>query len=311
MAGRVQQVQHALAYLVVRSVICLLQALRVETCATAASVLSWVLADVLRIRHPVVDENLRHALPQLDAQGRRRLARQMWEHLILLVAEVALVPRKVHETNWRDHVRLERADLLVRQLLTDRPVLLLSGHFGNFEVAGYVLGILGFPTYSIARNLDNPYLHRFINRFRGTTGQHIIPKKGGYEQILRVLEAGGTLSILADQYAGAKGCWVEFFGRPASTHKALALFALEHDAPLLVGSAIRLHRPLRFEMAIHALADPRSLPEALCDPRRLTHWYSSELEQAIRRAPEQYWWLHRRWKDTRPTGKRGRAARAA
>ena len=63
-------------------------------------------------------------------------------------------------------------------LLDDRPLLLVSGHFGNFELAGFVLGILGFPTYTVARPLDNPYLHAFVNRFRGATGQHIVPTKG-------------------------------------------------------------------------------------------------------------------------------------
>ena len=212
-----------LTYLAVRIFVCLVQALRLETCAQLADVLATLLTDVVPLRRKLIDDNLRHAFPELSSQRRRKLAKRMWKHLFVLVAEVAHAPRKIHETNWRDYVRLKDADVLVRMLLDDRPLLLVSGHFGNFELAGFALGILGFPTYTVARPLDNPYLHAFVNRFRGATGQHIVPTKGGYDQILAVLRSGGTMAFLADQYAGSKGCWVTFFGRPASAHKAIAL----------------------------------------------------------------------------------------
>ena len=113
-----------------------------------------------------------------------------------------------------------------------------------------------FPrTPSPARSTTR-YLDRFVNRFRGGTGQHIIPKNGGYDQIIDVLARGGTMTFLADQYAGPKGCWVEFFGRPASAHKAIALLALDNNARVSVCAARRLDRPMRFELG--QLRDDRS-----------------------------------------------------
>ena len=112
------------------------------------------------------------------------------------------------------------------------------------------------------------------------------------------------MAFLADQYAGEKGCWVEFFGRPASAYKAIALLALEHDAPVAVCYARRLGQPMQFEMVTEAMADPRDARDDVGTVRDLTQWYTSQLEQAIRTAPEQYWWVHRRWKDTRK--KRGK-----
>ena len=106
------------------------------------------------------------------------------------------------------------------------------------------------------------------------------------------------MTLLADQYAGRKGCWVEFFGRPASAHKAIALLALDNDCPVFVTSARRLDRPLRFELAIREVADPQQVRE-MGTIRDVTQWYTSHLEDMIRRTPEQYWWIHRRWKDTR------------
>lgn len=298
-----------LVYSLVRVLICLVQALRMETGRMLGVLLARLFCDVLRIRAEVVDENLAHAFPALTRAHRKQLARRMWEHLFLLVLEVAHAPRKIHETNWRRYVTLRGEKRLVSLLLSDRPTLIVAAHFGNFEVAGFVLGILGFPTYTVARTLDNPYLDRFLNRFRAATGQHMIPKSGGYEQILEVLARGGTMTFLADQYAGPKGCWVEFFGRPASAHKAIALLALDNDAPLAVCSTRRLARPLHIELNTVGVADPRDSGDEVSSIGHLTQWYTRRLEEFIARTPEQYWWLHRRWKDTRaPRRRRPRAA---
>jgi Kdo2-lipid IVA lauroyltransferase/acyltransferase len=297
-----------LAYAAVRILICVAQAMPLETGRSLARACAWLMNDVLHMRAKVVDENLAHAFPDLPPAARLELARRMWEHLFLLVLEVAHVPRKIHETNWRKYIKLRDVAPLMRMLISDRPVIVVTGHFGNFELGGYALGILGFPTFTVARNLDNPYLDRYLAGFRAATGQHLIPKNGGYEQIEQVLGGGGTMAFLADQYAGDKGCWVEFFGRPASAHKAIALLALEHDAPVAVCYAQRRDRPMQFEMVTQGLADPRDARGDLGTVRDITQWYTGQLEQAIRSAPEQYWWVHRRWKDTRKKKPAQRAA---
>jgi KDO2-lipid IV(A) lauroyltransferase len=297
-----------LVYVVVRISICVAQAMRIETGQRLARGLAWLFCDVLRIRSGVVDDNLAHAFPEMTTGERLRLARQMWEHLFLLVLEVAHSPRKIHETNWRDYVSLKNEKELVRLLLDDRALLIVTAHLGNFEVGGYVLGILGFPTYTVARTLDNPYLDRFVNRFRALTGQHIIPKNGGYDRILDVLAQGGTMTFLADQYAGPKGCWVEFFGRPASAHKAIALLALDNNARVSVCASRRLGRPMRFELNNYMAIDPHDVGNSLRTVRDLTQWYTGELEELIRATPDQYWWLHRRWKDTREKKREKKAA---
>lgn len=295
-----QRVVDFLVYLAVRVLICLAQAIPMETGQRLATTLAWLFADVLRVRGKVVEENLCHAVPEMSEPQRQRLVRGMWQHLFLLVLEVAHAPRKIHETNWRKFVRLRDIAPLVEQLLSPRPTLIVTAHYGNFEVGGYLLGILGFPTYAIARSLDNPYLNRFINRFRGATGQYIIPKNGGYDQVLAVMAHGGILSLLADQYAGRKGCWVEFFGRPASAHKAIALLALENNATVAAVYARRLGRPMQFEMCCTAMVDPAAADFELRGITPLTQWYTSRIEDFVRECPEQYWWIHRRWKDTRP-----------
>ena len=301
----VQRVGHYLSYLVVRVVICVAQAVPLEACHQAARLLAILFADVLHIREATILDNLRHALPELSEARRRRVARKMWEHLFLFAAETAQTPRKIHETNWREFLDLHKQDVLVRLLLSDRPLIMVSGHFGSFELAGYVQALFGYTTYAVARELDNPFLDEFVYRSRCVKGQHILSKKGDYQRIGQVLAESGTMSFLADQYAGSKGCWVNFFGRPVSAHKAIALFALDSDAPLAVGYCRRAGAPLRYEMALTGVADPRSAAEEVASVRALTQWYTSHLEQSIRQTPEQYWWLHKRWKDNRAARRRG------
>ena len=291
-----QSVVDWLVYVVVRVVICIIQTLRIETCEALAGALAWLATDVLGVRGRVVDENLRFAFPQMSEKQRRDVTRRMWKHLVLMVCEIAHAPRKIHRTNWHQYVTLERRSVLVQYLLEQRPTLLVSGHFGNFELGGYMTGLLGFPTFTVARPLDNPYLDRFVNRFRSSQGQFIVSKQGSAGQLAAVLEAGHAITLLGDQHAGPKGCWVDFFGRPASCHKAIALFTLSSGAPMVVVYARRT-RPLHFSVGLEGIADPRIPGPHLTGVPALTRWYNQQMESAIRRSPEQYWWVHRRWKD--------------
>jgi Kdo2-lipid IVA lauroyltransferase/acyltransferase len=300
-----------LVYLVVRIVVCVVQALRIETCATLAGGLATLFCDVLKVRQDVIDDNLRHAFPSMSPQERREIAWRMWEHLFLMGIEIVHAPRKIHDTNWRDYVTLHNADRITRAIFDDRPAVLICGHYGNFELSGYVMGILGFPTYTIARPLDNPHLDRWLNEFRGLTGQYIVSKTGSAHEIESILARGGTLALLGDQNAGPKGCWVEFFGRPASSHKAIALFTLGSEAPTVFCYTRRTGRPLHLLMGTDAELDPRKMPAEMLSVPAITQWYTRQLEDTIRQAPEQYWWVHRRWKDTRPKKQAANQNRAA
>src|SRR3972149_2404991 len=122
-----KQLLDFLVYLAVRVVICIAQAVRIETGATIAQWLAWLFCEVLKLRAEVIEDNLTHAFPELSVSERKRLSRQMWEHLFLLALEVAHTPRKIHETNWRDYVQLKNEDRLVRLLLENGPRLIATG----------------------------------------------------------------------------------------------------------------------------------------------------------------------------------------
>jgi len=297
-----------LAYVAVRLLICLVQSLRLETCAWLARGLATLLTDVVRLRADVIEENLRLAFPELSDRERRRLTWRMWEHLLLMVVEIAHAPRKIHDTNWRRYIRFANLAQITRLSLLDRPKVAVSGHFGNFELGNFVLSLFGIETFSVARPLDNRFLDRFVYDFRSGPGRRILPKNGSADEVSELLARHGLLSVLADQHAGPKGCWVDFFGRPASTHKAIAVFSLAHEAPLMIGYVRRVGGPLHLELGFEAVTDPCDLPAAERDVTYLTQWFTKGLERIVRRNPEQYWWVHRRWKDTRTKRARPKAA---
>jgi KDO2-lipid IV(A) lauroyltransferase len=293
-------------YLLARLFVCLVQALSPEAARSLASGLAWLVHRVDRRHRMVAFENLRQAFPGRYEDGELgQMVRAVYGHFCTLLVEIIQLPRRLHPGNWRRHLELGDGRRMVECLLSGRPLLLVTGHFGNWELGGYVLGLLGFTTHAIARELDNPYLDQFLRRFRESTGQKILAKKGDFDEIQALLAGGGVLATLADQDAGQRGLFVEFFGRPASTHKAVALLALEHSVPLVVIGVRKLGEPLQYRIVVEDFILPEEYagrPDAV---RALTQRFTAGIEHTVRAAPEQYFWLHRRWKH-QPQAKKGK-----
>src|SRR5262245_14745009 len=286
-----------LVYLAVRLIVGIAQAMTVEQSYAFAEFLAAILFRVDKRHRQVGLDNLRLAFGDRYTEAERdAIVRGVYRHFCMMVMEILHIPRKLPPTTWRDRITLVGHEKVLDRLLNGGPVILLSGHFGNWEMAGYLFGVFGFPPFSVARTLDNPYLDRFLRSFRERTGQHLIPKKGGYDQMLAVLGEGGVLSFLADQDAGQNGLYVEFFGRPASTHKAIALLALEYGDAAVVGHARRCGTGFRYVVSCDALLLPSDPDRADMDPKPFTQWFTTAIEGFVRRNPEQYLWLHRRWK---------------
>jgi KDO2-lipid IV(A) lauroyltransferase len=302
----VQRTAQFLGYLALRFVICLIQALPLWTCAWLARCGASLMTDVIRMRAKVIDENLRHAFPDSTPQERRRLARGMWENLILFACEVFHTARKINDLNWPRYVSLRGEGHVLDLFLEERPTIMVTAHYGNFEFAGFFFSLLGHRIFSVARPLDNPFFDGYLRTFRGARGQMILAKQDDYDEILAVMDRGDILGVVGDQYAGSKGCFVEFFGRQASAYKSIAVLSLQYAAPIVVGTCRRVGGPLQYELHVHAELDPRTLPPEQANVKFITQWYTRALEQAIRQAPEQYWWLHRRWKDNRPARRQAR-----
>jgi KDO2-lipid IV(A) lauroyltransferase len=284
-------------YLAVRIVVCVLQALPWRLASAAANGLAWLAYHVDKRHREVARENLRLAFPEIsDPAVVDARVRAVFRHFFNLVVEIAHVPRRLHPGNWRQYVDLSDTGPLIRVLIGDRPILFVTGHFGNWELGGYVMGLLGFQTTAIARTLDNPYLDNFLRSFRERTGQRIVAKHGDLHRMETTLRNDGVLATLADQDAGQRGQFVDFFGRPASTHKAVALLALEHRVTMVVIGVTKTGDPFRYKIQVKDVILPEEYADRPDAIRAMTQRFTSGLEQVVRGAPEQYFWLHRRWK---------------
>ncbi len=295
-------------YILVRFFVCILQMLTWSQARGFAHFLAWVAYHVDKRHRLVAIENLEHAFPgQCTHAERDQMVREVYRHFCTLLTEIVLIPRKLHITNQKNHVQLINGNEMVDALLSDRPLLFVTCHFGNWELAGYYLGLCGFTTYAIARTLDNEYLDRFLRQFREHTGQVVLAKKGDYDRINEVLATGGVMATLGDQNAGRRGVFVDFFGRPASTHKAVALMAIEYNVPMLVAGTMKVGEPLQYEIVAEDRIDPEDYKNH-CNPvEAITQRFTAAIERLASRAPTQYFWLHNRWKE-KPPKARKRAA---
>lgn len=293
-----------LVYLAVRSVLAVVQALPIHLARGVAKLLARLAYTVDKRHREVARDNLRQAFPgQYSDAELNRLVLGVYEHFIGLVVEIAFLPRKLHVSNWRKYLDLIGGDKIIDGLTSGRPLLIVTGHFGNWEMAGFALGLLGFKTYAVARVLDNPYLERFLKSFRQKTGQTILAKKGDFDQMQELLENGAVIATLADQDAGPRGLFVEYFGRPASTFKSIALMSIEFNVPIVVIGTPKIALPMTYEIVAEDAIEPTEYSSRPDAAKALTQRFTSSIERLVRRHPEQYFWLHRRWKHQPPVRK--------
>jgi len=297
-----------LVYIFLRLFVSVVQALPFVTLPILATTLARVAFRVDRRHRLVAIDNLQHAFPdQFTSSQLEGLVRSTYRHFCGLMLEIIHLPRRINPYNWALYAELPSNRQLIDRMLSDRPLLMVTGHFGNWEMAGYVLGLLGFKSYAVARPLDNPFVDNYLRRFREKTGQKLLAKHGDFEKMQSVLDSGGVMATLADQDAGQRGVFVDFFGRPASTHKAVALLALQHGVPLVVVGARKVGDPMRYQLLVEDFILPEeyeSRPDAV---HAVTQRFTTALEKIVRQAPEQYFWLHRRWKH-RPVERRRKVA---
>jgi KDO2-lipid IV(A) lauroyltransferase len=300
-----------LVYLLVRVIVCVIQALSWPWALGAARALAALAYHVDGRHRRVMLENLRHAFPHLGDGERDALARATFLHFMVMVVEMIRLPRTLHPANLDDSIHYADPEDLGRLLAwgrSGRPLLLLTGHFGNWEILSYAFGMGGCRGGIVARRLDNPYLDRFVAKFRSKTGLTLLDKNLDYPQILQILGRGGGLGMIGDQDAGPRGLFVEFLGRPASTFKSIALLSLEYRAPILVLGAARTGQPMRYRVYLEDVILPEDHADRPGATQEITRRYTQALERMVRRHPEQYFWLHRRWKSQPPVRRAREAA---
>ncbi len=265
-----------------------------------APLVGRLLYRVLPIRRRVILENLRRVFgDHAPADALAALAQAHYAHLARLLWEFVWFPF-VSVARRQALVRVENLAALEHALAEGRGVLVLTGHFGSFEVAT-AAGLESYPHargrfYFVRRPIKPGWLDALVTRRFARVGFGVLPKRGGLEALLDRLSAGDLVVFPFDQHASRKdGVLVDFFGHPAGTFRSLAVLALSTGAPVVPAASWREpggRHVLRFEPPL-APIDHADTNEAI---RLNTRAYNAALETLVLRHPEQWWWIHRRWK---------------
>lgn len=268
--------------------------------AEAAGAVWWYLAPG---RRRIVHENLRIAFgTTYDRRTRARIGRRSCQGLVRIFAEVACMRRLLGPRDRTTDKLGYHGDLSLAE--ADHAVgggLLVTAHLGNWEIAAEGARRRGVELKSVAREVrDSSLFEAWLTRQRGGADA-VIHKTGGTRAVLRTLKEGGVVAVVADQNAGRHGIFVPFFGLEASTFPTPAAMALRVGVPIYFAYCLRRPGLAGFDITVERVPPPDPALDRAAAVRAMTVDLTNRVEKAIRRAPEQYAWVHRRWK-TRPPG---------
>lgn len=292
--------RHAVEYAAHRVVTGALLLLPEGVALRLGAALGWMAGTLFRVRRRVVDEQLAFAFPEETAAWRARVARASYAHLGREAVAVFRLAR-MDAAALVARTTMENFDAFQAALAEGNGLILVSGHVGNWEVGGASYAARGLPVDAVVKGMANPLFDAHLVASRERLGVQVVEISRAARAVPRGLRAGHVVGFIADQNAREHGVFVPFFGRPASTFRGAALFALRTGAPIFVGACLREPGwPQRYRVFAERLpVEPTGDMEA--DVLRLTRAHTEVLERAVRQAPEQYFWQHKRWK-TRPAG---------
>jgi len=302
-------IKAGLEYLAIRAAAFVLEMFPIEWNLRTARLFGrlWWRIDARHRR--LAHEQLRQSYDgQLTEAQLQEIGRKCFEHWAMYLVEFLTAFRLLNEWSWPRYIMPGDLREALARLMSKNGAILLTGHYGNFELTAYMLAAVGFDMVAVMRPLDNKYFNDYVVRTRTRQGLKLLDKFGATTEAEDVLRRGGALGFVADQDAGRKGLFVDFFGRPASTYKSIGLLAMACEVPIIVGYARRVGDGFRYETGVQRIIDPVEWADRDDPLRWITQEYTKAIEDSVRDAPEQYLWIHRRWK-SQPKPRRHRAER--
>lgn len=243
--------------------------------------------------------NLELAFPEMSAHEREQILRGCFKSLGRLLGEFSKFPRATPE-GLRAIVECEGLENLQAAQEAGRGVILFTGHLGAWELSSFALSAFGYRMSFLVRRIDNPLVERFIEKTRTRFGNRSIDKRAAMRPMLKTLRAGKTLGILVDLNTQPhEGIFVDYFGIPASTTSGVAALALRTGAAVLPVFVPWDEERGRFRLRIDPPLAITLTGDESEDVRQLTSLFTSVVESYVRRYPDQWLWIHKRW-NTRP-----------
>lgn len=295
MAQKKSWLQVRAEYLVASSLIGLLRVLPLRASEALARAITRTLDMALPKLRRVAKQNLSFALPEVAAGARDQIIDGVFRTIARMLVAVARFP-SIRASNVSEWIGYEGLEHYLEAKREGRGVLIATAHLGNWELSAYTHAIMTEPMHVMVRPLDNPLIDHVVEERRTLSGNHLIYKRDAARSVITALRRNEAIGILIDQNTStSEGVFVNFFGKQASAGSAFVKFAHRTDAPVIPGFALWNESTRRYVLRFY----PRV--QITGDIQADTQRIHSVFEQIIREHPEQWMWIHRRWK-TRPRG---------
>lgn len=285
---------HYIEFLFVKGLLKLFSKISVNWGRRIAVLLYFILHYVVRYRRNVIEHNLQLVYGARQPFNKKKFYRAIYKNFIFLWMEFLQVNRL--DRNYIDkHFRFYGLDAVERACAKGNGAIMVTGHFGNFEWEGQALGLLGYDVYGVAKRQSNARVNDLIEDMRTTSKVHVIYKNNAMQESIEALENNGLVALISDQDAKSKGVFVDFMGIPSSTPKGAAVLHLRSGAPIIF--TISLRRAYgQFDIYFEEI-EGNGVSEVTEEKIfKITQKFTTNLERWVRKYPEQWFWMHRRWK---------------
>ena len=260
-----------------------------------AAFLALVFFYLIPIRKKVVLDNLKIAFPESDIQTKKKLAFRIYLSFAITLVEILYLPY-IKKEKLINEVMCSNPELIIEKFKEGKGLILLSSHFGNWEFGAISIALqVHLPFSVIVKPLRNPLVYEWMNNFRTKFGNEVVPLGISIRKTYQTLKQNKIVAMVADQRGPSEGMRVEFFGRKVSIYTGPAALALKTGAPLICGIAVR-QKDYKYKMDLVEISQ-KNLPDGEEEKiLAISQRYTSYLEKVIRENPEQWLWMHKRWK---------------
>jgi KDO2-lipid IV(A) lauroyltransferase len=290
-----KKIKHRIEYILFLGFGFIVRLLPVSALHHAAALLVDILYPLLKKRRNVAMQNLFNAYPEKPREELEKIARGSFKSVATALLELLWVPRFTVETLKR-FIVIENPDFLLNTVASGKGCVLISAHFGNWELNALVTkSHLAVPCIAVEKVQSNPLIHKCIHEYRKKFGAIVLPMELSIREILKTLQAGGAVAMAVDQAAAKESVGAEFFGRVVPTFQGPAVFSLRTGAPILIGLAVR-QADGTYRVMFHKVPSDDLDGASEKNIVELTQRHIKLTEQLIREHPEQWMWMHRRWK---------------
>jgi len=291
---------HKLEYIIVKTLFGIFRVISFNTGKFLALILYFIISKLIRYRKKVILENLKLVYGDQLPQDRKLLLNSIYKNFVFLWMEFLQIS-KLNKKFFDRHFKLHNFEIVKKAFEDQKGIIMMSGHFGNFEWLGQMHALLGYKVSGIAKIQSNLYVNELIEKIRTKFGVGVVYTKTAMRDGQELLKRNEILALVTDQDAHKKGIFVDFLGIPSSTAVGPAIFHFRTGAPIIFAISVRKDYGV-FDVYFEEVCSASEIEEPDQERiKQITQLHTDALDKWIRKHPDQWFWMHRRWKTKQST----------